>query len=349
MNSNYFVDDFSFFYKNCGTLHKNPYMPKYALPAILAINFISSANGAVIGRWEPNLNNQSSSTGPSPSNWDGVGVGNDNYTGNTGDDLFHYISGTGPAAANQDGRWEDPVPPLVINPATQHYTVQPTMPGAFVQSPSGDPSRTQINLGLIPELNALQNNFYVEASFTASQLGVNTAGGYGVLLGFDHSFGGASNPTRINEGFKLGVSQDRIWFTAFGEIDAFWDVNSTIGGAIQTGTSYNIRFEITDTGTPGQAEYRAFIDGNDLGTLTNDDLNPVVTIDTVDANDGSTSDDLQQDGNHLNSWYIGSAGTGQYFDGSIDFVEIGAIPEPSSATLVLISVLGLSLSRRRWA
>ena len=109
----------------------------------------SPLSAAVIGRWEPNLGGQASSYGPLPSNWDGVGVGNDNYTGNVGDDQFSYIVGTGPAASNRDGRWEDPVPGFPAVPPEQHYTVQPRTPGAFVTDTSGAPNRTQINLGTL--------------------------------------------------------------------------------------------------------------------------------------------------------------------------------------------------------
>lgn len=316
--------------------------------SVIAVFCASPVSGAVIGRWEPNLNGQASSSGPNPSNWDGVGTGNDNYTGNPGDDQFFFISGTGPAAAARDGRWEDPVSGFPTNPPEQHYTVQPTIPAPFVQSPGGSPSRTQINLGTISQFNSLTNNFYAESTFTPSLLGGDSGGGYSILLGWDHSSGGSSSSRpAIGEGFKFGVGTNRVWFTSFGIIDGSWDVTAALGGPLQTGVTYTLRVELTENGIAGQANYRAFLNGNDLGAFTNADLNPVVTLDPFDSNDGSPADDLQKDGAHINNWYIGSGGTGQYFAGAIDYVEIGTIPEPSSLILTLTAMMGVISRRRR--
>ena len=325
-------------------------MIKITSAAVLALT-ASSLSGALIGRWEPNLGGQASSYGPIPSNWDGVGGGADNYTGTPGDDQFRYIIGTGPAASNRDGRWEDPVPGFPAIPPEQHYTVQPRVPGAFVTDPSGSPNRTQINLGIVPQLNSITNNFYAESTFTATQLGGDNGSAYSVLLGWDHSAGGSSSSRpAIGEGFKFGIGTNSVWFTSFGIVDQSWSVVPALGGPLQIGVTYNLRVELTENGIPGQSDYTAFLNGVNLGTSTFLDLNPVVTLDVIDANDGSVNDDLQKNGPHLNSWYIGAGGTGQHFSGTIDHVEIGSIPvipEPSSLLLTLTVAIGFAHRRRR--
>ena len=311
----------------------------------------STLSAALVGRWEPNLGGQATSYGPIPSNWDGVGFGNDNYTGNPGDDQFHYIVGTGPAATGRDGRWEDPVPGFPTNPTEQHYTVQPRIPGPLFTDPSGSPNRAQINLGTIPQFNTLVNNFYVESTFTPTQLGGDGGRSYDVLFGWDHSSGGSSSSRPpIGEGFRFGIGTDRVWFTSFGIIDGSWLVAPALGGPLQIGVTYNLRVELTENGIPGQAIYRAFLNGVDLGAFVNSDVNPVVSLDPFDANDGSPFDDLQQNGPHINSWYIGSTGTGQHFSGTIDYLEVGTIgpiPEPSGLLLTLAAVIGFAGRRRR--
>jgi len=203
-------------------------------------------------------------------------------------------------------------------------------------------------LGTVPQFDSIVNDFYAESTFTPSALGGDSGAGYSVLLGWDHSAGGSSSSRpAIGEGFKFGIGTNRVWFTSFGIIDGSWDVTSTLGGPLQTGVTYNLRVELTQTGIAGQSEYRAFLNGNDLGTFLNNDLNPVVTLDTFDADDGSPADDLQKNGPHINSWYIGAGGTGQHFSGTIDYVEIGSIPEPSSLLLTLTAALGFAHRRRR--
>jgi len=345
--------------------------PLYALLLASASMGLSPLAAGVTARWDTAKKNF---VGPYASNWDGDGSGNDNYsitsgTGATPDangdgfpdsdndgyrdpgttdhgpfgDQFYYLQGTG-SAPGPLARLEDAVGTVnaPFRPSGNRMVVQPVAPNGtladdahnFWDDGNGGSEGYQINLGRNTTLDNLVNGFYVESNFTAGSLdGGTSAANFNALLSYDHSKGGSSANDRFGEGFKFGVSQLGVHFTPYGVVDARWDTS------LVAGTNYTVRFELKDNGS-GQTDIEAFLDGNSLGVQTYDNINPVVTFDTLS--------DAQHSGNHLNDWYIGSGGTGQYFDGEISYVEVGDfVPEPASTLLFGLASLGLFLRRRR--
>lgn len=327
----------------------------------LSLACYTTANAQLIARWDTNSTN---STGPSGADFDGEaftnnGSGHDEYSLTTGvsdndgiqdpgttgtgpyGSLFSYLNGTGPGATQ--GRWEDAVMSVNVQslPSGERMTVQPIAPNSatahdFLDNTLGGSEGHQINLGRNTSLDSLVNQFYVEGQFTAGSLKSGAGGSnFGILLGYDHSIGGSSASSSISEGYKLGVSSTGVHFTSFGIVDAKWNT------ALSTGTQYTVRFELTDNGS--QTNIEAFLDSGSglvsLGTQTHNDINTVSTLDTVN--------DSQHDVAHLNDWYIASGGTGQYFDGTIDYVEVGIIPVPEPSSALLLSLAGFGMLCRR--
>ena len=297
------------------------------------------------------------STGPSGKDWDGY-AGSNNASGfdeyildgeSAGNgDQFYYNTGSGTGAS--EGRYESVVrTDSPVLPGTDRYVVTGLTPSSPTAHSFTAANREQLNIGRNTYLdNISQSDFEIEVKFNAASYSGAGADQFGVLLGYDHSIGGLSSggdgsapQGALREGFKIGVSASGVHFTAFGIADSLFSTS------LSTGVDYTVRLLATDNAAnSANSDYEVFLTSLgstiSLGTQTFRDVNVVSSVDALT--------DPQHGGDHLNNWYIGAGGTGQYFDGSISTLgvtDVVAVPEPSSSAILGLSACALLIRRKR--